>query len=152
MKRTAPRNSIDKPQPTCVMTVRLFRSKLEMVSLGGACKEKVRCFRTLHYRHWWLAGLLKRYEIKNKTQSRAKKYITKEIKHTNKMAKNVKCEHWHVILSPLCSVTHPSSVQFGLLPKRREHANRQITNIHSKIYSGVDLNIFYRYAIQHTSM
>lgn len=49
--------------------------------------------------------------------------MTKEMKQTNKMAKNVKCEHWHVILSPLCSVTHPSSVQFGLLPKRREQVD-----------------------------
>lgn len=64
------------------------------------------------------------------------------------MEKNVKCEHWHVILSPLCSVTHPSSDQFGLLPKRRENANRYITNdatnIHSKLYSGVQFNIFYK--------
>lgn len=42
------------------------------------------------------------------------------IKGTNKMAKNVKCEHWHKMLSPFCIVWHPSPVQFGRLPRRKE--------------------------------
>lgn len=39
MKRTMLRKSMDKPQPTWVMIVRLFRSVLEMVVFGGACTE-----------------------------------------------------------------------------------------------------------------
>ncbi len=46
--------------------------------------------------------------------------ITEVAKRTNKTAKNVKCEHLHVILSPFCIVRHPSVVQFGWPPKRQD--------------------------------
>lgn len=55
--------------------------------------------------------------------------ITKEVKRTNKMAKNVKCEHWHVMLFPTCNVSHPLSVQFGRLPKRQEHVSGEMLKL-----------------------
>lgn len=45
-----------------------------------------------------------------------------ERKHTIKIAKNVKWEHWHVMFSPFCIVRHPSLVQFGRLPKRQKQS------------------------------
>ena len=55
--------------------------------------------------------------------------ITKEVKRTNKIAKNVKCEHWHVMLSPSCNVLHPSLVQFGRLPKTQEHVSVEMLKL-----------------------
>jgi len=39
MKRTMERKNKEKPQPTWVIVVRFFRSELDMVTLGGACKK-----------------------------------------------------------------------------------------------------------------
>lgn len=49
--------------------------------------------------------------------------ITEEEKHTIKIAKNVKCEHWHVMPCLVIFVTQPSLVQFGWLPKRNKTRN-----------------------------
>lgn len=49
MKRTMPRKNTDKPQPNCVMIVRVLRSELEIVSLRGVCKIKQHKKKTLFY-------------------------------------------------------------------------------------------------------
>lgn len=45
-------------------------------------------------------------------------------RRTIKMAKKVRCEHWHVMVSPLIMVVHPSWVQFVWFPKTRTQGGK----------------------------
>lgn len=130
MKRTIPRKNMDMPQPAWVMMVRVFRSELE-ISFGGVCKgvykkkqNTLSCAFSLvistvcvHYRGEILI-LRRRFKIR---QLSIKSRYHKRSR-TNKMAKNVRCEHLHVMFLPVVNVSHPLSVQLGRLPMIRDRS------------------------------
>lgn len=87
--------------------------------------KKTTTLRHVHF-HWlsawfvfitegkcWYWGEIRQLSVKSGYYKRSR---------TNKMAKNVRCEHLHVMFLPVVNVSHPLSVQLGRLPMIRDRS------------------------------